>query len=473
MERPVAQRLGRDGPAPRTDLGPLVGDDRVEHGHQAAPASAWRRVNATTPSSTRAAAPESIDAAASPTPSCRSRAMPAPPTAAAALRQPTSRAGPGAPPSTVPSSAAASAVDPTRSAASGAGASPAPAAVTVPSRTRPSATSATTVSPSSAISSRPPVPCTTQARSASRRTSASATGSTQRRSKTPNTRGRTPAGLVSGPSTLKSVRTPSSRRGPTACRIAGWSAGAWRKTKPVVPRHAPRTAAGSSSRTPSASRTSDPPAAPESARLPCWATGTPAPATTSPAAVETLNVEAPSPPVPHVSTASGGTPGIGTACARITRAAPTSSPTVSPFMRSATRSAPIWAGLALPARMHSITAAISDSERARPSTTRARASWSLTPPLPERRDGRGSSRAAAENGEWAGEALDEGHRDARVAGGARPGRDDDAIGTERRHLVEGDRIVAADVKVGAEFAEVLDEVVGEGVVVVYHQEPPR
>src|SRR5437867_9532437 len=81
------------------------------------------------------------------------------------------------------------------------------------------------------------------------------------------------------------------------------------------------------------------------------------------------------------------------------------------------------------------------------------------------------AQADAEDGDRAGEALDEGHRDARLARGARPGRDDDAVGTERRHLVEGDRIVAADVEVGAELAEVLDEVVGEGVVVVYYEEP--
>src|SRR2546430_17670740 len=68
IERPVAQRLGRDGPAPGLDLRPLVSDDRIEHGPPAAPAPAWRRVNSTTPSSTRAAAPESIDVDASPAP---------------------------------------------------------------------------------------------------------------------------------------------------------------------------------------------------------------------------------------------------------------------------------------------------------------------------------------------------------------------------------------------------------------------
>ena len=40
----------------------------------------------------------------------------------------------------------------------------------------------------------------------------------------------------------------------------------------------------------------------ETARLPCFATGTPAPATTNAAVVETLNVPWPSPSVPQTST---------------------------------------------------------------------------------------------------------------------------------------------------------------------------
>src|SRR5207253_4343161 len=141
IQRPVAERLHRDVPTPALDLRPLVGDDRVEHAHQAAPASAWRRPNSTTASSTRAAAPESMAADASPTPARRSRAAPATTRAAAALRQTTSRAGPDAPPSTARSSTAASAVDPILSAAAGAGTSPASAAVTVPRFTLPCAIS--------------------------------------------------------------------------------------------------------------------------------------------------------------------------------------------------------------------------------------------------------------------------------------------------------------------------------------------
>ena len=58
--------------------------------------------------------------------------------------------------------------------------------------------------------------------------------------------------------------------------------------------------------TPSAVRMSAEPDFDEKLRLPCLATGTPQPATTSAAAVEMLKVPAPSPPVPTVSMAPGG-----------------------------------------------------------------------------------------------------------------------------------------------------------------------
>ena len=57
-------------------------------------------------------------------------------------------------------------------------------------------------------------------------------------------------------------------------------------------------AGGRSSRKPSASSTSAEPEAEETARFPCFATPAPAAAATSAAAVEMLNVRAPSPPVP-------------------------------------------------------------------------------------------------------------------------------------------------------------------------------
>ncbi len=65
-------------------------------------------------------------------------------------------------------------------------------------------------------------------------------------------------------------------------------------------------AGGSSIATPHASSRSADPHRPDAARLPCLATRTPAAATTSAATVETLNVPAPSPPVPQVSTSGPG-----------------------------------------------------------------------------------------------------------------------------------------------------------------------
>src|SRR5262245_18044966 len=334
--------------------------------------------------------------------------------------------------------------------------------------------------------------------------------------------------------------------------------------------------------TPRASRTSAPPTVPETDRFPCFATGTPAAATTRPAAVEMLKVEAPSPPVPQVSIAPGGTPGMGSAAARSARAAAVSSSIVSPFVRSATRKAAICAGVASPASTALIAWPISGSVRSWPSTTRAMASRSvrsgssgssggrrsrgqarqeiaeqllsrerqdrlgveldaLDEQLPvahshdrlavavggprralehgrqtrgvdhervvaggiERirqaredapvvvvdgrglavHDARGADDLAPEGGadrlmaeadtedrDPSREALDERHRDAGVARGARAGRDDDPVGSERGHLVERDGVVAPDLELRAQLTQVLDQVVGERVVVVDHEE---
>jgi len=70
---------------------------------------------------------------------------------------------------------------------------------------------------------------------------------------------------------------------------------------PTASRQRPVAAASSSMRTPRCSSTSAPPKRPDAARLPCFATAAPAPAATSAAAVEMLNVLQPSPPVPQLS----------------------------------------------------------------------------------------------------------------------------------------------------------------------------
>ena len=105
-------------------------------------------------------------------------------------------------------------------------------------------------------------------------------------------------------------------------------------------------------RTPRASSTSALPHVPLAERFPCLATGTPQAATTTEATVEMLNVPAPSPPVPQVSTAPDEV--SGTARARMARAKPTTSSSVSPRAAMAARRAPIWAGggLAVHDRTH-------------------------------------------------------------------------------------------------------------------------
>jgi TctA family transporter len=70
------------------------------------------------------------------------------------------------------------------------------------------------------------------------------------------------------------------------------------------------------------------------------APGTPAAAAANAAAVEMFTVPAPSPPVPQVSTLrSGSVTGTSTARCRMARAAAATSTPVSPFIRSATRTA--------------------------------------------------------------------------------------------------------------------------------------
>src|SRR5271165_830276 len=120
--------------------------------------------------------------------------------------------------------------------------------------------------------------------------------------------------------------------------------------------------------TPKAVRTSAEPDFEERARLPCLATGTPQPATTSALAVDMLKLPEASPPVPQVSIVPGGA-SIATAFARMIRAAPVISSTVSPRTLSAIRKAPICDGVASPLIMMSNAASASLSLKQRPCAT--------------------------------------------------------------------------------------------------------
>ena len=142
---------------------------------------------------------------------------------------------------------------------------------------------------------------------------------------------------------------------------------------PTASMQAPTCSGGRSILTPKASKTSAPPTVPDMARLPCLATVKPEPAAMNAAVVEMLNVPRRSPPVPQVSTMTGARGQICVACARMARAAPMISLTVSPCMRKATSNPPIWAGVAAPSMSCRITASISTSSNDSRATARARA----------------------------------------------------------------------------------------------------
>ena len=131
------------------------------------------------------------------------------------------------------------------------------------------------------------------------------------------------------------------------------------------------TASGASSTsTPSAASTSALPHFEETARLPCLATRAPPAAATNAEAVEMLNVCDASPPVPQVSIKRSCETSTRAARERSACAAPAISSGVSPFMRSATRSAAICAAGALPSSIASSAAAACTRERWMPSTAR-------------------------------------------------------------------------------------------------------
>src|SRR5581483_9401299 len=103
-------------------------------------------------------------------------------------------------------------------------------------------------------------------------------------------------------------------------------------------------------------------------RLPCLATAQPAAAATSAAAVEMLKVVGP-PPVPAVSTRAPAGASTCAASRLIVRARPTSSATVSPLARSATRKAAVWTSPARPSMISSRTAEAWSAVRCAPEHT--------------------------------------------------------------------------------------------------------
>ena len=79
------------------------------------------------------------------------------------------------------------------------------------------------------------------------------------------------------------------------------------------------------------------------------------------------------------------------------------------------------------------------------------------------------AKAYAEDRYLPGEALNQRHANAGLVRRAGTRRDDDRLRFPRRDFCERNRIVAMDVHIRTELAQILDEVVGEAVVVVDHQ----
>src|SRR3989304_4632678 len=77
--------------------------------------------------------------------------------------------------------------------------------------------------------------------------------------------------------------------------------------------------------------------------------------------------------------------------------------------------------------------------------------------------------ANPKDGNMGAEAFDGVAGDARFFGGAGAGGYNDLLGPQRLDLIQSDFIVAKDPDVGAELAQVVIEVVGEGVLVVDEQ----
>ena len=80
------------------------------------------------------------------------------------------------------------------------------------------------------------------------------------------------------------------------------------------------------------------------------------------------------------------------------------------------------------------------------------------------------SEADAEDGNFSGEVADESDADAGILRNAGAGRDDDALGLHGGDIGDGNLIVAAHFDLRAEFAEILNQVVSEGIVVVENEE---
>ena len=79
-------------------------------------------------------------------------------------------------------------------------------------------------------------------------------------------------------------------------------------------------------------------------------------------------------------------------------------------------------------------------------------------------------KANTENRHLPGHVPDQRNQDPRFTRRARARRKQDALGLQRFHFFYRQLVVAADLNVGPKFAEVLNEVVGEGIVVIENED---
>src|SRR5687767_4535654 len=128
-------------------------------------------------------------------------------------------------------------------------------------------------------------------------------------------------------------------------------------------RHFSVVSGKASMRTPNAASTSELPVLLVTPRFPCLATGTPAPATTNAAAVETLKDFARLDPVPAVSRKDSYLALMRNAFALIAVAQPTNSSTVSPLFAHAARAAAITSSVAVSDNKQFTRSAASSRER--------------------------------------------------------------------------------------------------------------
>src|SRR4051794_1975962 len=212
--------------------------------------------------------------------------------------------------------------------------------------------------------------------------------------------------------------------------------------KPASPMQRATPSGARSILAPSASSRSADPDRLVAERLPCLATAQPAPAAISAAVVDTLNVVRP-PPVPAVSSRSSRSQRTGVASSRIVRAKPSSSSSVSPFVRSAIKKPAISTSPTSPAMIRRSTAAAPSAERSCPDAMASIAAVSVGSGKEVREQllaGVGQHRLGVELDALGGQlAMADAHKHAATVRGRL-----EAVG--QALLVDDERVVAADLQ---------------------------